>query len=72
MLILHSCAGVALLVYIPATVYLSLKNSSSTFDQAGGEVAYAVIQICCWLGESGDEPADPRMRHLRHHRQRLQ
>jgi len=50
MLILLAAAGAALVVYIPAALYVSIKDSSSRFDHAGGEVAYVTIQLACWIG----------------------
>lgn len=51
MLILHAVVGLALLIYVPAAMYISLKDSGSTFDQAGGEIAYLAIQLIGWIGE---------------------
>ncbi|WVQ81500.1 hypothetical protein IAT38_003624 [Cryptococcus sp. DSM 104549] len=48
-LILHAVGGLLMLVYAPAAMILSLRDSWSSFDHAGGEVAYLVIQMAIWL-----------------------
>ncbi|RSH95327.1 hypothetical protein EHS25_000414 [Saitozyma podzolica] len=47
--IVHIAAGIALIIYVPAAIALSARDSESTFDHAGGEVAYLVIQQIAWL-----------------------
>jgi hypothetical protein len=49
--IVHIAAGIALIIYVPAAIALSARDSESTFDHAGGEVAYLVIQQIAWLCE---------------------
>jgi hypothetical protein len=49
---LYSASGLALLIYIPAAVYLSIKDSNSRFDRAGREVAYLSVQLALYLGKS--------------------
>ncbi|WWD21114.1 hypothetical protein CI109_105595 [Kwoniella shandongensis] len=48
-LALHCAAGLLMLLYVPAAVILSAKDSDSRFDQAGVEVAYLTIQMALWL-----------------------
>lgn len=52
MLILLLLSGIPLVIYVPAALYMSIKDSPSKFTHAGGEVAYVTIQLACWLGES--------------------
>ncbi|GFZ47461.1 hypothetical protein JCM24511_05205 [Saitozyma sp. JCM 24511] len=47
--IVHIAAGIALIIYVPAAIALSARDSESSFDHAGGEVAYLVIQQIAWL-----------------------
>lgn len=51
LLITHCCLAFAFLVYIPTAFILSAMRSTNRFDQAGGEVAYLVVQQAGWLGE---------------------
>ncbi|WVQ93277.1 hypothetical protein IAU59_000343 [Kwoniella sp. CBS 9459] len=46
---LSAGSGLVMLIYAPAAVILSIKDSCSGFDQAGVEVAYTVIQALIWL-----------------------
>ena len=50
-ILLQSLSGVILFVYIPAALILTRRRSKSRFTQAGGEVAYTVIQAALSLGE---------------------
>jgi len=52
LLFLYAAAGLALVIYCPAAIILSARNSSSSFDHAGGEVAYIVVQMLIWLCKS--------------------
>ena len=56
MLILHLIAGIPLVIYVPAALVLSMKDSPSKFTHAGGEIAYVTIQLAAWLGECLDVP----------------
>ncbi|WVF65626.1 hypothetical protein IAT40_000356 [Kwoniella sp. CBS 6097] len=42
-------SGLIMLIYAPTAIVLSVKDSSSRFDQSGGEVAYTVLQALIWL-----------------------
>lgn len=44
-LIMVICSGIALLVYVPATLVISSKNSDSRFDSSAGEVGYLSVQM---------------------------
>ncbi|OCF41953.1 hypothetical protein I317_04255 [Kwoniella heveanensis CBS 569] len=46
---LAASSGFLMLVYAPAAIFLSVRDSGSRFDQAGGEVAYTVLQALVWL-----------------------
>lgn len=50
-LLLQSAFGLVLLIYIPAAIILCRKRSKSRFDQAGGEVAYLVVQAGISISE---------------------
>ncbi|WRT68984.1 uncharacterized protein IL334_005966 [Kwoniella shivajii] len=41
--------GVIMLVYYPPSIYFSIKDKATTFDQAGGEVAVGVLITTAWL-----------------------
>jgi hypothetical protein len=51
LLCMHCVSILMSLIYLPATVYLSVKHSDNKFDRAGGEIAYIVVQMVTWLGE---------------------
>ena len=57
LVIVHAAAGLALVIYVPAAIILSAKNSWNQFDHAGGEVAYIVIQMLAWLSKSHISPS---------------
>ena len=51
-IIIETFSALAMVIYIPAAVILSIRDSSSSFDHAGGEVAYLVVQLAARTCES--------------------
>lgn len=49
---IHALSGVALVIYVPAALYVTWRGSDTRFDHAGGEVAYIAVQLVAWFGES--------------------
>lgn len=49
---LVGAVSIAYLIYVPAAVGLCLAKKATRFDHVAGEVAYLLVQIGGYLGES--------------------
>jgi len=50
-MIFSGAALLVLLIYIPTALVFAMKRSNNHFTHAGGEIAYVVVQLTCWIGE---------------------
>lgn len=50
-LIVAAASGIALLVYIPATIILGARDANTSFCSAKGELGYLITQLVLTLGE---------------------